>query len=289
MTAHAAAFPVGAGGRSLSRLEAAGWCLGAAIVATCLGMTLATFRGDGTSINSFLFLNAELSHAAARRLERLVMSGVLVLSVAALFRPQWPLLLPVAAYIMAEALAGWHQRGYTFSEWALVAHAPRYLTPLAVVLLALGSDKADTRRSRRWVAGEWCLRIALATVFLVHGLESIKLHPGFVDLIIGSGYNLAGLRISEAAAGWQLRVIGIVDVGVAAALLFRLSPAVLWWAAFWGALTALSRLTANGWGAYPDLLVRATHYLGPIALWLIVRRRTATGPLPADAPVPEKN
>jgi len=285
MTAHAVAIPVEAGEGRVAGREAAGWCLGAAIVATCLGMTAATFRGDGTSINSFLFLNGELSHGDARRLERFAMSGVLVLSVAALFRPRWPLLLPVAAYILAEALAGWHQRGYAFSEWAPVAHAPRYLTPLAFALLALGSDKADTGLSWR-LAGEWCLRIGLATVFLVHGLEAIKLHPGFVDLIIGSGYNLGGLRVSEAAAGWQLRLIGIVDIGVAAALLFRISPAVLWWAAFWGALTALSRLTANGWGAYPEVLVRASHYLAPIALAMILRPRAATGQPPAAAPLP---
>ena len=34
----------------------------------------------------------------------------------------------------------------------------------------------------------------------------------------------------------------------------------------WGLITALSRLTANGWGAYPELLLRTTHFVVPFVL-----------------------
>jgi len=264
------------------------WLLGATTVATCAGMAAAAFRGDGTSINAFLFLEVELTHGEAARLERFALVGLLLLALAAAFRPGWPLLVPVAAYILAEAVAGWHQRGSAFSEWAVSAHAARYLTPLALILLAGGAvaDGAGGAGNRwRPIAAEWVLRVGLATVFVVHGLEAFWLHPGFVDLIIGSGYNLAGMRISEATAALQLRVIGIVDLGVAAAILLRVPRWMLWWAAAWGAITALSRLTAFGWGAYPELLVRTSHILGPVAVVLLVRLRAAgSGERPDVAP-----
>jgi len=37
------------------------------------------------------------------------------------------------------------------------------------------------------------------------------------------------------------------------------------------------------------VLVRATHFLGPIALWLLLRRPPQTGHLPVDAPSPVKD
>ena len=263
------------------------WLLGATTVATCAGMAAAAFRGDGTAINAFLFLEVELTHGAAARIERFALIGLLLLSLAAAFRPCWPLLVPVALYILTDAVAGWHQRGAPFSEWAVPARAARYLTPLALSLLA-GGMAVDGAASRwRPLAAECVLRVALATVFVVHGLEALWIHPGFVDLVIGSGYNLGGFRISETTASLLLRIIGVADFAVAAAILFRVPRWVLWWAAAWGAITALSRLTAFGWGAYPELLVRASHFLGPVAVALLARSRAAGSGAPPETPKAE--
>jgi hypothetical protein len=248
--------------------------LGFAVVATALGMTAATFRGDGTAINAYLFLTGELSHGAAARIERIAMSIVLALSLAALIRPHCALLLPVSGYMLAEALARRHELGYVFSEWALTAQAPRYLTPLAIVFLIAGFRRAELFSWCR-IGGAAILRVALALVFAVHGLEALKAHPEFVDLVISSAANLFGVRVSERTVTLALDVIGILDLAVAAGILFRPHPAVLWWAAFWGALTALSRVTAYGLGAYPEVLVRMTHALAPVALWWLARAATS--------------
>jgi len=235
-----------------------------------IGMTAATFRGDGTAINAFLFLTAELSHEAAGRLERIVMAIVLVLSAIALFRPHWALLLPVGGYALAEAFAREYERGYTFSEWAVAAQAPRYLTPFAIILLLVGLHRIGLGRGFH-LAGRLVLRVALAVVFAVHGLEALQAHPGFIDLIISSASNLVGWRVPERSATQALVVIGYVDIAVAIALLVWPRAPVLWWAAFWGGLTALSRVTAYGFGAYPDVIVRTTHVLVPLALWMLAR------------------
>lgn len=252
------------------RRDAALWLLGIAVVGTMIGMTAATFRGDGTAINAFLFLTEELSHEAAGRLERMVMASVLVLSIIALFKPHWAFLLPAGGYALAEALAREHERGYTFSEWALTAQAPRYLTPFAIILLLAGLHRTGFGRVFH-VAGRLVLRVGLAVVFAVHGLEALKAHPGFIDLIISSASNLISVRVPERTATQALTVIGYVDFVVAAALLFCPRAPILWWAAFWGGLTALSRVTAYGFGSYPDVLVRTTHVLVPLALWMLAR------------------
>jgi hypothetical protein len=74
-------------------------------------------------------------------------------------------------------------------------------------------------------------------------------------------------RLPEATVAQGLRIIGLIDFAVALALLFRPLRVVLLWAAFWGLVTALSRMTAYGASQYPELLVRFTHFLVPLALW----------------------
>lgn len=251
------------------------WLLGATVVATTAGMAASTFRGDGTAINAFLFLSCGLSHTAAARIEQVAMTIVLLLSLVAFVRPRWTSLSFVFAYILAEAIARWHERGYGFAEWAVTAQAPRYLTPLAVIFLAFGIGRSDA--AGRWwrLAGDGVLRLGLCVVFAVHGLEALRVHPEFVDLIISTAANLFDIRITERAATVMLQGIGVLDVMVAAAILFRPRPAVLWWAAFWGAITAFSRVTAYGSGGYPEVLVRTAHFTGPIALWLLARARAA--------------
>ncbi|MBW3597347.1 MAG: hypothetical protein KY475_08735 [Planctomycetes bacterium] len=252
--------------------------LALAAATTALGMAAQVFRGDGTSINAFLFLDLGLSHEAARGIERAAIGAAAGAAVLALARPRWFLLAPLGVYMLLEALADRHGGGHAFSEIAPPAHALRYLTPLALAVL-VATQRAGAAESMHWV-----LRLGTAAVFLSHGYEALLLHPGFIDLVISSGQNLLGLRIEEAGAAAALRVIGAVDIMVAIVLVARFWPALLWWMAFWGLVTAFSRMTAYGWGAYPEVLVRTTHFLVPLALLpsglplLSRRRRSRTSP-----------
>lgn len=250
----------------LHRRELATRLLSVAVVLTCAGVAAATWRGDGSSINSFLFLALRLSHETAAGIERSAMGAVLAAAVFGAIWPRWVLLLPVSAYLLAEALAGWHQGGYPFSEWTPLARAPAYLAPLALALLATRKTPATAS------AAMWILRVAMAALFLAHGLEAFHLHPRFIDLILSSSLNLTGIRLNESGASTLLRVIGVVDVGCAAALLIRPWRVLLGWMAFWAGLAAASRLTAHGWGAYPELLVRSSYFLAPLAVWALLGR-----------------
>jgi hypothetical protein len=246
------------------------WLLGVAVVITCAGMTAATWRGDGTSINAFLFLELGWSHESAGRYERLAMVIVLLLSVCGMIRPRWVLLIPVAVYVFLESLAGWHQGGYAFSEWTPLARGPTYLAPVVLVLLAGGRARTGQDGHWRRVVAAWLMRLGMASVFLAHGIEAFQLHPRFIDLILTSSLSLTGLRWSESDASSFLRVIGVLDIALAISLVIRPWRVVLAWMAFWAGLAAASRMTAHGWGAYPEFLVRATYVLIPLALWAMV-------------------
>lgn len=243
--------------------------LGLAVLGTALGLAAATFRGDGTAMNAYFFLTLEWSHATSGRVERLLVTLTVAFALAAWLRPIWPAFLVVAAYALAEALTRSYERGQAYSEWALWAHAPRYLTPLAACFVVAGLRRGVAAGAgRAWaLSGEMILRVAIAIVFAAHGLEAWRAHPGFVDLVLSSAYRLGEWRLPEATVVQALRVIGVVDFAVAAAVLFRPLRVVLLWAAFWGLVTALSRMTAYGASHYPDLLVRFAHFLVPLALW----------------------
>jgi len=112
-------------------------------------------------------------------------------------------------------------------------------------------------------------RGAAAIVFFAHGLEALQHNPVFIDLILNTDGRLLHLNLSQAAAEKCLTAIGIVDVTLAVACLCRRWPGVLVWMAIWGGLTAVSRITANGWGpGLHEFLTRAPHFGVPLAVAL---------------------
>lgn len=260
---------------AIPRPNAAFDLLGAAVILTALGMTVAAFRGDGTAVNAWLFMEARFPHESAALIERSAVLIMLGAAIAGAAWRCWPLFLPAMACFLAEASARWCVGGTAYSDWAFMTHAARYVAPFALMLLLLGVARRGATGEWSTRSGKWALQLSLAVLFAVHGLEALKANPVFIDLIIGSAQNLAGMRVSEATARTGLEIIGVVDFLVAGAILIFPNRVVLGWAAFWAALTAFSRMTAGGWGAYPEVLLRASYFLGPIALWLLLARTTA--------------
>lgn len=231
--------------------------------------------------------------------------GLVVLAVM-LWLPMLIVLPIMCGYAIAESLSGTWFGGYRFNEWTIYSDMLRWGTPLVLLfLIALPSARWIERF--RMPAARDLLRVLIAAVFFFHGLQAWLANPGFVDLILGTigrtfdpalaAVGIAtetNLRISESTAVALMKVIAIVDFAVALAVLVYprpvlvpqrfwknpcancairrvILPALLLWLAFWGLITALSRLTALGLPLgleqYPELLIRAAHYLGPLALW----------------------
>jgi hypothetical protein len=229
-----------------------------------------------TVVNGLLFFDLGLDEGLARAVDRgaagaLALGGLLVL-----LRPwRWPAAL-VLLWLVALASSTSLRSDGAFSGVALPAHATRYGAPLALLLLGLASE----------APAAWCLRASAALTFVTHGYEALVHNPHFLDLILLSARRV-GARVSEAEARLALDLIGWAALAVAGLLLVTRWRAVALYMAAWGALTAASRVTALGPGAWTEVGLRAANALVPLALalgWRPDAHPAATTPPPHPAP-----
>lgn len=149
------------------------------------------------------------------------------------------------------------------------AHAVRYLVPLALILG--GSLEI------RLVQG------AVASVFIAHGVEALLEHPSFVAYLTQVPEIVLGFGPDVRTATALLVPIGVIDILLALALLFRPSRFVLGYMAFWGLLTAGMRTVFYGVEGGHETLIRALNGLAPLALvWGLVPPQRGERPVVAS-------
>lgn len=112
---------------------------------------------------------------------------------------------------------------------------------------------------------EWILRIALCGEFLGHGYFAFVQSPNFVKLMTGA------TGFPEELALTLLRVIGVVDFGVALLAIVYPSRPLAIYAAMWGFLTALSRPMAGM--HIMDFVERWPNWGIPLALFFVLQIR----------------
>jgi uncharacterized membrane protein YphA (DoxX/SURF4 family) len=109
---------------------------------------------------------------------------------------------------------------------------------------------------------EWVLRIAVAGEFIGHGVFALQQKAGWFKYFDAVG-------MSPDIASTLLPYIGVMDLTVAALVLFWPLRAIVLWATFWGLWTALLR-----WPIGPDpvwdLVERSANWGAPLALLLLL-------------------
>jgi hypothetical protein len=112
---------------------------------------------------------------------------------------------------------------------------------------------------------EWALRIGVAGEFLGHGVLALEGKAQWIDWIGEL------LKVSPDTAGTLLMLIGVMDILVAATVLFRPMNLVLLWAVFWGFWTALLRpiMGEPVW----DFIERFANWVAPLALYWVRKSR----------------
>lgn len=206
-----------------------------------------------------------------------VMAGLLFVGLVAAFviSPNrrwaaWGLCLATAALAFETFCA------FMASSWQLpnlMEHMLRTFTPVFLALLVLKGWQRPVVLA---------MLIATALTFSGHGWYALGWGlpvPGhFVDMVMES------LGFSQPNALLFLFIAGILDQIVAVSLFFpRFQLPALGYAAVWGSLTSLARLTTyvrfdavliTSLLTYlPEFFVRAPHFLVPIALWIQVRQQ----------------
>jgi len=247
-------------------LKTAGWILRIAVAIHLLGLFIAVHTRAGTAIGGIALMDWGVAHDTIFAWEKGVTKILLLLGISLLVFPTFPIALIVGAAILANSYAAYKFGGEPFYEWSVWSNTLRWGAPLALAVLAFPT---------RWIGGEatrarivsWMLRIMIAIVFVVHGLQAWFANPVFIDLMIGTARRLFDYRLTESNAVTLLKAIAVLDIIVAALLLAGRWRPLLGWLAFWGLITAVSRVTALGIMSYPEILVRASHYLTPLAVW----------------------
>jgi len=213
----------------------------------------------------------------------------LAAGVCVLLRPCAAVLGPLALLQLLLAVAMW-RTGYGYPPQAawlapqlaalfpLAAQSARIAAPLALLLLdPWRAERPLSSRRIRLAMG--LLLGAVVFAFLSHGIEAWQRYPVFIDLLICTSDRLFGVELSQSRAETMLRVIGVFDIFVAIACLFPRLRGVLWWMAFWGGVTALSRVTAFGWEpTWHGAATRMPHLGVPLAVvlyWHLVRWRVS--------------
>ena len=230
------------------------------VTVSCLVLGTIVLLNRGGAISSYLFMDLGLSEHVALLGEK---SFSLALSLTALWLMIKPQLLPAALLSLLFALlsvAVYLSGGKHFAEWAIPAQLARIATPMLFYTYL--------NHHKNYILGS--IKLVIATVFITHGLEAIKLNPVFLDyLLIHTPFGL-----STSHAIWILTFIGYLDIIVAVLALINVKWAIHW-LFFWGFLTALIRIMDAGWENYPEFLVRTPHFVLPLILIVMFKQNNA--------------
>ena len=235
-----------------------------AVFIQCVGSAWPTYR-YGSTFGAYLFMGWGVSDEVVRALERGIAYALVTLGVVILFRPAWRWLVPVALWFALLAYAAWRNQAHFGFELSLPAAMGRIALPLTLAWfakgrLAIGATKDFSLGLR------WFMRLAVAFVFFIHGVIALMHHPEFVDYIIGSARVRFGISIRESVANIMLTVIGVLDILAAVLLLIRPWRWILIYMAFWGFITALSRVTHGSMAQWYEVALRVSHFILPLVL-----------------------
>lgn len=227
----------------------------------------------GTVWSETLWYSLKVEDAAARWCDRLVCLSV-VLAVACALGLQHrrsPSRLLVSLgfawaglWFLFLSCNGAYQGGEFASAYQPFAEAGRF--GLAWVLAYLAYTASSLPRTE---VVTWMIRLALASVFAVHGFEAWFGHPEFVDFLLRVPQRYFGLSLSEDEALLILRLIACQDLGLALAALVWPVRGIFAYMAFCGLLTAVVRTFYSPAYGLPLTLVRMSHAGLPLSLWLV--------------------
>lgn len=172
----------------------------------------------------------------------------------------------VVVWTVADALTH-TARGGVYSELTIGEVAVRLASPIALILLCQFCKRVNSART----VVKWILTIAISVTFLVHGYKAIAHFGPFCDLILLTDMRLFQFEFSQAKAESALTIIGWVDIGLAIVLLFGRYKSVAIYMLIWGLVTSVSRMTAMGWPAWPESLMRAANWGAVLALLILWR------------------
>ncbi|TWT74734.1 hypothetical protein [Allorhodopirellula solitaria] len=195
----------------------------------------------------------------------------------------------IAVWVFTMAVAH-RMRATLYADLTFAEDAVRYVAPLALLLLInrptrrLEIERGGFQAERAAVI---LLMLAAAATFAAHGYKAIECYGPFMDLVLLSDMRWTQFYPSESTVQRSLVAIGVVDLLVAILLVVARWPAVAFYMAVWGGVAAASRMTAFGFSAWPETLLRAANGGVPLAIlgyWIVSRRQRSVQPETTASP-----
>lgn len=260
------------------------WTLRATVAMQCLGNWRWYAQIGETPLLSWLISPADVgglgfSEAAGLAVQQTIGWLTLAAGASVIVRPCAAVLSLLVLLQLSIAVAMWQTDvGFSLqapwlppwlgSLFPFGTQSARIVAPLSLLLLdpwraqrPLGKRRAETAIG--------IMRWGIALTFLAHGVEAWQHHPLFVDLLIGTCRRILEVELPQATAERLLSIIGIVDLLAAVACVATHWRPLLLWMAFWGGVTAISRITAFGFdSSWYASAIRAPHVGLPLAIVL---------------------
>ncbi|MCP4912419.1 MAG: hypothetical protein GY909_04815 [Oligoflexia bacterium] len=233
-------------------------------LALCLLGQLFLAFSYGTTINGFQFLLLDFSDSFATSIDMLLCLGVAIATIALLFYSNFKYAAYfISAWFITLGITKTVLHGSFGWEVATLAYGARYMLPLVIYFYAINQKEKAIRLAQ----------FGIALTFVGHGIEAMMLHPGFLDYMYDFSEVYLGIIPTQNIVETTLFFIGMLDILVGFAVIFNRNKYLLWWLAFWGILTAGSRLTYHGMEGWYEFILRSPHYLLPIFLYQTRRYR----------------
>jgi hypothetical protein len=235
------------------------WILKITILLQSLGLFFMLLKGS--SVESLFFLDFGFEQATSKSLENSLAYLMLILGIAIFIQPKSYTMILFFIVSLGVSWVIQRQGGIPHANLTLPSHALRILTPIGLWILV--KYRGDYSKAYS------VLTLALSITFLTHGLEALSHHPRFIDYLFAFSTKFLNYNPRQSDAEFILIVIGVLDICMAILVLVKPKPIIFVWMAYWGFVTASARIVELGWGMYPEVLVRASHFLIPVVLLII--------------------
>lgn len=219
---------------------------------------------NGSAIGKNLWFNLELPDGIAYRIDfYLAILFIPFLALGLFKRSPWPFYLCFLWLFTMSALA-WYQGGSFSAPYSVFAHMNRYLLPACLAYwIHAGIPSKKTYDDISII-----LTIAIAVVFITHGIEAMRKNPAFIDYTLRIFRTYTPLHIKEKHAVFFLLGVGIQDILLGLVILWKPNKWVFAYMAFWGAWTATLRTVYSPNHGLANTLLRAANGGIPLVLCL---------------------
>lgn len=239
----------------------------AALIIQIIGYTK-YIDGNGSAIGKTLWYDLGIHDQIAYGIDYyLGIMALVLIAYGFMKKVAWPFYFSFV-WLTTMTFLTWYQGGSFSAPYSMFAHCNRYLLPAFLAIWIHSRSQTPTQSQKTIESLNVLMIIAIAIVFITHGIEALNKNPVFIDYSLRFFRDYTPIWIEEKHAVTLLIAVGIQDILLALAILWKPNKWVLGYMAFWGAWTAALRTLYSPAYGFPSTLIRAANAAIPLVLCL---------------------